>query len=270
MIIETLLQTLTRTPPQCAAATCTRGPDDNNWVSLPCGDRVHKECYTDGQACFASRSVFFVPPPSLKLWRMGNSVSFVPSNTASEKPLGCIPCFGKNDGPALAIPFSMLGSLKDQVTSERILAHVEVQHGGFEGDSIVELAGVEPEKDERYSPNTRTHQVSSPSRASSPSATDPLVHHLAAQAPDGVLHLCFKPGTSIRYRSHKRDDTDVIRVFRLRFKPPDGPPLHSPWFFLAATSWSNLAEKGAKIVPGDHATGQAVLDALVESGGGAD
>ena len=57
-------------------------------------------------------------------------------------------------------------------------------------------------------------------------------------------------------------------MFRLRFTPPEGPPLLSTWFFLAATSWAGLAECGAKMVPGEHTTGQAVLNALLEAGGG--
>lgn len=248
-------------------------------MTLPCGDRIHKECYTDpAQGCFASRSVFFVPPPSVQLWRTGDTVSLVPQNAASDKHLGCIPCFAKNDAPALAIPFSMLGALKDHInTAERVLSHVEVQQGEFKGDAVVEIESDEEGKDETPAA-TRAHRGFSPSNSPSPVSASshsgdhlyPLMHHLTAVATSSVLHLCFKQTTSIRHRSHKRDAVEVVRVFRLRFSPPEGQALLSTWFFLAATSWASLAERGAKMVPGEHATGQAVLDALLESGGGLD
>ena len=113
----------------CASPACCRPTEDSNWVMLQCGDRIHKECYTEaGQACYASRSVFFVPPPSVQLWRVGDTVTIAPTNPAKDKLLGCIPCFAKNDAPALAIPYTMLGPLKESIaTVERILPHVEVR-----------------------------------------------------------------------------------------------------------------------------------------------
>lgn len=263
-------------------------------MTLPCGDRIHKECYTDpAQGCFASRSVFFVPPPSVQLWRTGDAtVSLVPQNSASDRLLGCIPCFAKNDAPALAIPFAMLGALKDHVNSsvERIISHVELRQGAFRGDSIVEIEGLEEDKEDvpaaAKDTSSRAHRSAGASPSSSPvpaaasntaamHASDrlyPLVHHLTAvSGASTTLHLCFKQCTSIRHRSHKRDAVEVVRVFRLVFRPPDGgAPLLSAWFFLAATSWSSLAERGAKMVPGEHPTGPALLDALLESGGGLD
>lgn len=139
---------------------------------------------------------------------------------------------------------------------------------------IVEMDGEDLEKEEKEAP--RVNRSASPAGGSSSPVSAhpneelyPLIHHLTAQSsPDGsVLHLCFKQNTSIRHRSHRRDATEVTRVFRLRFNAPDGLVLYSAWFLLAATSWAALADKGARMLPGEHPTGVQVLEALIEAGG---
>lgn len=136
----------------------------------------------------------------------------------------------------------------------------------------MEVDNEDLDKDEKDAP--RVNRSASPVGANSSPVTShgsdelyPLVHHLTAQSClDGnTVHLCFKQNTSIRHRSHRRDATEVTRVFRLRLNAPDGP-LYSPWFFLAATSWAALSEKRAHLLPGDHPTGVQMLEALIEAG----